>query len=238
MPLFNLTKYLSAGLCLVCLAGVGQAGAVDAIQDDFAVTQEISSTPQGGVSVKQVIKGWGLQEVGVTDTSSLWDSFKGFKGTACVSQSAGSLNNVFSLVNMNQGTGNATPAPSPILSKSLADNVLLNYSSTYSTVIGGGSFSGSHGIAAVTQVAGNMNNVTNIVRFNSGGAPSSAAALSNASLSEVSASNNVFKNYGVSKASAEIQTDSFKGFSGVGSVIQASGSMIQISSRVTVNVNQ
>ncbi len=149
-----------------------------------------------------------------------------------INQVTGNLNNLASMVFVNQGPS----MQSPLFTNSvIAGNVLTNYSSTYSTIIGGGSFQDTKGILAVTQVSGNMNNISNIIGLSTQGAP--GLALSNATLSDVSASNNVFKNLGVTQGSAEIQSDSFKGFNGVGSVIQASGSMIQVSSRLSVKVN-
>lgn len=230
----NLSRYLIYVLWLLCLTGIGQGWAVDTIQGDWALGQVIGLTPQGGISVQQVIKGWGLQEVGVTDTVSICNSFQNVKGTMAITQVTGNLNNLASAVIVNQGPS----TQSPLFTNSvIADNVLVNYSSAYSAVIGGGSFSSSRGIVAVSQVAGNMNNIANIVGLSTQGAP--GLALSNATLSNVSASNNnVYQNLGVTQASAEIQSDSFKGFSGVGSVIQAAGNMIQINSRVSIKINQ
>jgi hypothetical protein len=234
----TLTGYGLAALCLMCLAVCGQAWAVETIQENWELSQEVSVLPKGGIDVKQAVVGWGLVENGVTNTVSLWDSFKGFKGTASVSQAAGNLNNVFSLVHVDQGgdSGGISNQMPVNISSVIANNAILNFSSTYNAVIGGGSFSSSRGFLAVTQVAGNMNNIFNIVGFSTKDAP--ALALSNASLSDISASNNVYKNYGVSQANVEIQADSFKGFSGVGSVIQAAGNFIQIHSQVSVRVNQ
>jgi hypothetical protein len=195
--------------------------------------------PKSGINVQQKIVGWGLVENGVTSTVSIWDSFKEFKGTASISQAAGNLNNVFSMVWADQGaTTGPVSSDIPIkVSSVIADNVILNFSSAYNAVIGGGSFSSSQGFLAATQVSGNMNNISNIVGFSTKNAP--ALALSNDSLSNVSAhNNNVYKNYGISQANVEIQADSFKGFSGVGSVIQAAGNLIQIHSQVSVRVNQ
>lgn len=227
----TLSRYLIGVLGLLCLTGVGQVWAVDTITNHWAFSQEIGLDPSGGGSIRQAIGGWGLVEVGQTDSVSTMNSFQNVKGTMASTQVTGNLNNVASMVFV----GPATQSPLTINS-AIADNVLLNYSSTYSTVIGGGSFSSSRGIVAVSQVAGNMNNIANIVGLSTQGAP--GLALSNATLGNVSASNNVYKNLGVTQASAEIQSDSFKGFSGVGSVVQASGNMIQISSRVSVKVNQ
>jgi hypothetical protein len=236
----TLTRYLPAALCLVCLAGSGQVGAVETISYNWELTQDVSMSSIDGVSVRQAVSGWGLVEQGVTrSTVSLWDSFKGFTGTACVSQAAGNLNNVFSLVWANQGSEpGAIATKVPVFIQSvIADNVVLNIGDTaYKAVIGGGSFGSSRGIVAATQVSGNMNNITNIVGFNTKDTP--ALALSNATLSDVKASDNVYQNYGKTQASVEIQADSFKGFNGVANVVQAAGNMIQIHSQVSVKINQ
>lgn len=233
----TLSRCLLVVLWLLCSAGIGQGWAVETIHDDWSFSQDIGLTSQGGF-IKQMISGWGLETKGVTCTSSIMNSFQNVKGAMAINQVTGNLNNLASLVMVNQGPSDGTSLPkSPYFTNSeISNNVLRNYSSTYSAIIGGGSFQNSNAIMAVTQIAGNMNNISNVVGFSSQGAPS--LSLSNALLSDVTASNNVYQNLGVTRASVEIQPDSFKGFNGVGSVIQASGNMIQIHSRVSVKVNQ
>lgn len=233
----TLTGYGLAALGLVCLAGIGQVGAVDTIKDYWEFGQEFGLNSQGG-GVQQVIVGWGLDTTGLTGTASIMNSFQNIKGTMAINQVTGNLNNLATLVAINHGPPEGTSLPnSPYYSSStISDNVLRNYGSTYSAIIGGGSFQYSHAVLAVTQIAGNMNNISNVVGLSTQGA--SSLSLSNATLSNVNASNNVYQNLGVSNASVQIQSDSFKGFSGVGSVIQAAGNMNQISAHLSVKVNQ
>ncbi|MFZ5447260.1 MAG: hypothetical protein ACOZFS_01285 [Thermodesulfobacteriota bacterium] len=230
-------RYLLAALCLVGLAGFPQAEAVETILDNWDLYQSVGVTGQGG-RVYQVIVGWGLQEVGVTKEVSIMKSFMNVKGTMAISMVAGDLNNLASTVLVNQGAGNGTAsAQSPISTNSvISDNVITNYSSVYKVAIGGGSFQDSNAVLALTQVSGNVNNISNIVAVSTQGA--AGVSLSNASLSDVSASNNVYKNLGVTQASVEIHSDSFKGFTGVGSVIQTAGNFIQVNSQVSVKINQ
>jgi hypothetical protein len=229
----TLRQYLPVVLCLLCLTGIGKGWAVDTITNDWAFSQEIGLDPKGSGGIRQVIVGWALQEVGTTSTVSIMNSFQNVKGTMSIAQATGNLNNIATALFVNQGPA----TQSPLFTNSvIADNVLTNFSSAYHAVIGGSSFMDTKGILALTQAAGNMNNIANVVGFSTLGAP--GLVLSNATLSDVSASNNVYKNLGVTQASAEIQSDSFKGFSGVGSVIQAVGNMNQISSRLSVKVNQ
>ena len=229
----TLRRCLLAALCLSCFTGIGQGWAVDTIMSNWAFSQNVDLTPQGETRIQQVIKGWGLQELGQTDLSTIMNSFQDVRGTMAITQASGNLNNLTTVVLVNQGTS----PQSPLFTKSvIADNVIVNYSSVYSTVIGGGSFQGTRGILAVTQAAGNMNNISNAVGFSNNSAP--GQALPNATLGNISASNNVYQNLGTSQASTEIQPGSFKGFSGIGSVVQTAGNMIQVSSHLSVNINQ
>lgn len=232
----GLAQCLVALLCLLG-PGVGQVGALENIQWNWALDNTVGVTPQGG-GIEQAVVGWGLDVVGLTGTTSIMKSFVDFKGTIAVNQVVGNANNLATVVQVNQAPpgGSSAPQASYFTNSIIADNVIRNYSSAYSSVIGGGSFSNSRAVMAVTQIAGNMSNVSNVVSFSSGGA--SKLSLSNASLSDVNASNNVYQNLGVTHASAQIQPDSFNGFKGVGSVIQTAGDMIQVSSHVSVKVNQ
>jgi hypothetical protein len=234
----TLSRYAVSVLCLVCLAGIGQVQAVDTIQENWSLYQDVNLTPQGYGFIRQVIVGWGLEEVGTNRTASIMDSFKNMNGTMAINQVSGDLNNLACQVLVNQGLANgSSPLQGPLYTSSvISDNILRNYNSTYKVVIGGGSFEACHGVMAVTQIAGNMNNISNIVGFTTKGA--GGMALSNATLSDINASNNVYQDLGVTRAAVEIQSDSFKGFTGVGSVIQAAGNMIQISTRLSVKVNQ
>jgi hypothetical protein len=239
MSIFKtLSRYLCGILCLVCLTGIGQGWAVETIRNDWDLGQEIALDPQGGGGIRQVIVGWALQEVNTSKTVSIMNSFQNVKGTMSINQVTGDLNNLASLVMVNMGapTG-ATLSQSPLhINSVIANNVLVSGSNTYRAVIGGGSFLNSQGIIAITQNAGNMNNISNVVGVSTQGA--SGLTLSNATLSDVSASNNVYKNLGLNQASAEIQSDAFKGFSGVGTVLQTVGNYIQVSSNVSVKINQ
>ncbi len=115
------------------------------------------------------------------------DSFRGSSGIATINQSAGNLNNQFTSVGVSVGRFQPTPAQPTIifnqitntsavvgLSNAQLSAVIANSGNTVtatgtqkaSATIADGAFKDFTGLAAVTQVAGNMNQVVNHIGVN------------------------------------------------------------------------
>jgi hypothetical protein len=169
-----------------------------------------------------------------------------------VQQSSGSLNNQATVVSLGGGDKTFLGYLGVMQDNKLA---ILNNDYKYSVAISGSAFSGGRGIAAVSQMAGHLNNQFTSVILNSGGAPyqdslpttigistignSSIVSLSNAQLSAIAVKGNntlSLPQTDHGRYSTSLDQGAFQNFSGIANVSQVSGNLNTVFSNITVNI--
>jgi len=213
-------------------------------------TQSLESSSSGNISVGHFLLG-NQANTGGSNSSEINSSFQS-RGISSVQQSSGSLNNQTTVVSLGGSNRSFLSYLGVTQDNTLG---LLNNDAHYSVTISGGAFSNGRGIAAVSQMAGNLNNQFTSVILNSGGAPyqsslpttigistignSSMVSLSNAQLSAIAVKGNntlSLPQANNGRYSTNLDQKAFQNFSGIANVSQVSGNLNTVFSNITVNI--
>lgn len=197
------------------------------------------------VLVSQQTVGFLVDARNTLGVAAISHSFQGFSGVATFNQAVGNLNNQVTLSTLDVGSGQGLSAihsgsPLRVYSDIRDNKLLLNSDSSYKAVIDGGSFRNFHGMLAVSQTAGNLNNTVNYVGLSVNTAPEESLGLSNSTLANVTALNKKNKNVIDGQGACpevSIEHGAFKNFSGVASITQVAGNVNQVVSQVGVSVH-
>ena len=150
--------------------------------------------------------------------------------------------------------GLVMPSMTSTVNSVLKNNALYLSNTNYSTSITGQGFGGA-GVFILNQTVGNINNSFTSVGVSIGpvlptpnsptqvmiqtGANGAAIALSNAQLKAyVATNNNSLQSTGQQTASATIEGQAFKNFTGIAAITQVAGNLNQVVNSIQVNVNR
>lgn len=214
-------------------------------------TQSLESASSSKISAGHFLLG-NKAESGGSNSSEINSSFQQSVGISSVQQSSGSFNNQTTVVSLDGANRSFLSYLAVTQDNTLA---LLNNDHQYRVAISGGAFSNARGVAAVSQMAGNLNNQFTSVILNTGGAPyqnslpttigiansgnSSIVSLSNAQLSAIAVKgNNTVSLLQMNRGgySTHLDEGAFQNFSGIANVSQVSGNLNTVFSNISLNI--
>lgn len=186
------------------------------------LAQEVAPDPGEGIS--QGIVHQHLSENSITDggakSSAIHDSFQGASGIMMSNQAAGNINNQGHLAIITIG---APPREAFTGTwQESAGNILVTGPSEYNTAVSGTSFQGARGVAAVNQVAGNLNNQVTVIGVAAGGTPGVNISSYNMITSSIG---NQVSSVGNFVAEAKLMDQAFQNFTGICAVSQVVGNL-------------
>lgn len=213
---------------------------------------------EGTLKVFQVINNFGVWERAFADNLNLDLNYSSLYGVMNMNEASGGFGiNQGSVFNCNaivNSPGVVMPAMTATIKSVLKNNALYLSNTHYSIAITGQGFGGA-GVFMLNQTAGNINNSFTSVGVSIGpvlpapnsptqvmiqtGANGAVVALSNAQLKAyVATNNNSLQSTGQQTASATIEGQAFKNFTGVVAITQVAGNLNQVINSVQVNVNR
>jgi hypothetical protein len=256
-----------AALALACwfLAGFGPGrglslgvGVCQAEEPAIVLQMLMLRSGEGTLKVFQGINNLHVWESAFADNLNLNLSYSSLYGVMNLNEASGGFGiNQASVFNCNaivNSPGLVMPAMTSTVNSVLKNNALYLANNSYCTSLTGQSFGGA-GVFMLNQTVGNINNSFTSVGVSIGpvlptpkalpqvmiqtGTNGAAVALSNAQLKAYVASNdNTLQATGQQTASATIDTQAFKNFTGIVAVTQVAGNLNQVVNSVQVNVNR
>lgn len=181
-------------------------------------------SPDSGEGINQGLVGQHISGNTVTDggtnSSAIQDSFQAAGGIMMSNQAAGHLNNQSHVAIIAVGA----PPSEKITGtwQEIAGNILVTGDSQYSVAVTGSSFQAARGLAAVNQVAGNMNNQVTVIGVAAGGTP--AVNLSSYNMGAAIIGNQV-SSMGSFVAEVKLADRAFQNFTGICAVSQVAGNL-------------
>jgi hypothetical protein len=213
---------------------------------------------EGTLKVFQGISNLDVWARAFADNLSLDLSYSSLYGVMNINEASGGFGinqgSMFNLNAMVNAPGLVMPPMTSTVNSVLKNNALYLSNTDYSTAITGQGFAGA-GVLMLNQTAGNVNNSFTSVGVSVGpllptpnsptqvriqiGPNGAAIALSNAQLKAyVATNNNSLHSTGQQTASATMEGQAFKNFTGVAAITQVAGNLNQVINNVQVNVNR
>ncbi len=215
--------------------------------------QEAPGSLSAGFSgaVSQIQEENTLRQTGSSNRTSIENAYQNVTGIVTINQSSGSLNNQATAVLLS--VSESAPAPNMLGIALMHNNTLEITDAFYSVSIGSQAFQGGHGLVAINQVSGNLNNQLTSVTLSVGrqaasntptnvgittGNGAALVTLSNAQLTQIVASqNNAVTNNGSLTAEARLEEGAFQGFSGVAAATLTAGNLNQVMNHVAIQIS-